>query len=122
VTDSARTDDHVGHRAVGPHWTAVVDLPVDVFGDEGGLIGGEAVGVPLGNVPAVEAEFAGNHLLGEVALRDEQRDDVDLVALDGAEHFSEVRLLFQKPVFTSSKAPVARIVSAWSYVGASTPD
>jgi len=36
-----------------------VDLPVDVFGDEGGLIGGEAVGVPLGNVPAVEAEFAG---------------------------------------------------------------
>ncbi len=88
------TDDHVGHRLVGSHRSAVVDLSVDVFGDERGVVRREAVGVPLVDVPVVEPQLAGNHLLGEVSLRDEQRDDVHVVALDGAEHLAEVWLFF----------------------------
>jgi hypothetical protein len=80
------TDDHVGHRVVGPDGTGVVDGLARVGVGQGGVGGVGSVRVPPVGVPALQAEFAGDHLLGEVPLADEQRDDVHLLACDGPEH------------------------------------
>jgi len=66
---------------------------LDVARFEAGVGRADAVlGVPLRDVPAVQAQLAGDHLLGEVPLADKEGDDVHLVALHGAEHLPEVGL------------------------------
>jgi len=102
---------------VGADRAAVVNLSVDVAGDQRGGIRRDTVGVPEVGIPSLQAEFSGDDAFGEIPLADEQRDDVDLLATRCASTSRSEGCSFQKPVRTSSNAPVARMVSAWVCVG-----
>jgi len=85
-------DDDVAHRVVRPDRPAVVDGLAGIGGCQRGVGRTRPVGVPVVGVPPFQAELPRDDLLGEIALRDEQRDDVHLLGVDGPEHLPEGRL------------------------------